>query len=285
LNRKGFDQAIAGAIDEVLTSGASGGQVPAGIEVVRSIGILALDIDHFKQVNDKYGHNVGDEVLKTFAQRLLGNLRSFDLVARLGGEEFAVILPDVTEQRAWMVAERLRNSIAESPFAVTHAEGQVSVTTSIGAALITHDPSTKTEALERADKCLYEAKQGGRNAVVFEGKGKLNPDDRAPTDFDAINLSAAALWRLSDGFDLRFGLDRSERAPTNEELFAGGTHVATQSIEIGDATLDTEKGVRAEIGAHWHTDRVELNPCMQAVRVVFEDVQAEVVARLDRGAH
>lgn len=87
---------------------------------------------------------------------------------------------------------------------------------------------------------------------------ELKPEDRAARDFDAVNLSAAAIWRLTDGFDLRFGLDRSERAPTNEELFAGGTHVATQSIEIGDDALDTEKGVRAEIGAHWHTDRVDL---------------------------
>jgi two-component system cell cycle response regulator len=146
-------------------------------ESKKSLAVLLVDIDHFKQVNDKYGHNVGDEVLKVFAQRLMSNLRSFDLVARLGGEEFAVILPDVSEQRAWMVAERLRNSIAESPFPVSHAESPIKVTTSIGAALIDAGAHTKVEVLERADKCLYEAKKGGRNAVVFEGKGKLNPDD------------------------------------------------------------------------------------------------------------
>ncbi len=146
-------------------------------ESKKSLAVLLVDIDHFKQVNDKYGHNIGDEVLKIFAQRLLGNLRSFDLVARLGGEEFAVILPDVSEQRAWMVAERLRNSIAEKPFPVSHAAGEVVVTTSVGAALINHDPQTKHEVLERADKCLYEAKKTGRNCVVFEGKGKLNPEE------------------------------------------------------------------------------------------------------------
>lgn len=146
-------------------------------ESKKTLAVLLVDIDHFKQVNDKYGHNVGDEVLKIFAQRLLGNLRSFDLVARLGGEEFAVILPDVTEQRAWMVGERLRNSIAEAPFPVSHAESPIKVTTSIGAALIDHELHTKQEVLERADKCLYEAKTTGRNGVVFEGKGRLNPDD------------------------------------------------------------------------------------------------------------
>jgi two-component system cell cycle response regulator len=148
------------------------------MESKKSLAVLLVDIDHFKQVNDKYGHNVGDEVLKIFGQRLIGNLRSFDLVARLGGEEFAVILPDVSEQRAWMVAERLRNSIAETPFPVTHAESPIKVTTSIGAALIGHETlHSKHEVLERADKCLYEAKKSGRNAVVFEVKGKLNPDD------------------------------------------------------------------------------------------------------------
>ena len=84
-------------------------------------------------------------------------------------------MPDVTEQRAWMVAERLRQSIAETPFPVTG--NSITVTTSIGAVLIDYQPQTKTEALERADKCLYEAKSGGRNAVVFEGKGKLDPED------------------------------------------------------------------------------------------------------------
>ncbi len=146
-------------------------------ESKKSLAVLLVDIDHFKLVNDKYGHNVGDEVLKIFAQRLLGSLRSFDMVARLGGEEFAVILPDVTEQRAWMVAERLRNSIAENLFDVSAPEKKISVTTSIGVAIIDHQPNTKQGVLERADKCLYEAKKSGRNCTVFEGKGKLNPDD------------------------------------------------------------------------------------------------------------
>ena len=130
-------------------------------------------------------------------------------------------------------------------------------------------PSTVTDALglfvvQEKDFGPWKLELGGRYDQV-----KLKPDDRASTDFSAVNLSAAAIWRLSDGFDLRFGLDRSERAPTNEELFAGGTHVATQSIEIGDASLDTEKGVRAEIGAHWHTDRADLKLAVYQTR--FKD--------------
>ncbi len=130
-------------------------------------------------------------------------------------------------------------------------------------------PSTITDTLgafvvQEKDFGPWKLELGGRYDKV-----KLKPDDRASRDFDAFNLSAAGIWRLSEGFDLRFGLDRSERAPTNEETFAGGTHVATRSIEIGDEALDTEKAVRAEIGAHWHTDRMDLKLALYRTR--FQD--------------
>lgn len=142
----------------------------------KSLGVLMMDIDHFKKVNDTYGHGVGDEILKIFADRLKDKLRSFDLVARTGGEEFAVILPDVSEERAYIIGERLRAAIADEPFPCAAPEGQLSITTSIGGLLLDHDPHTPKEALERADKCLYAAKESGRNCVVFEGIGKLDPD-------------------------------------------------------------------------------------------------------------
>jgi two-component system cell cycle response regulator len=141
------------------------------------MAVLLLDIDHFKKVNDTYGHKVGDEVLKVFADRIKDKLRSFDLVARLGGEEFVVILPDVSEKRAHLVAERLRTSIAEEPFKCSAPSGQISVTTSVGGAFIEPGTYEMIDILARADKCLYEAKESGRNATVFEGIGKLNPDD------------------------------------------------------------------------------------------------------------
>jgi len=156
-------------------------------EAKKTLAVLVLDIDHFKQVNDTHGHNVGDEVLKTFADRLTDKLRSFDLVARLGGEEFVVILPDVTEDRAHMVAERLRASIAEEPFPCAVPDGQLSISTSIGGVLISdggHDPHN---VLGRADKCLYEAKEGGRNQTVFEGVGKLNPENYQEAERKALS--------------------------------------------------------------------------------------------------
>jgi len=101
----------------------------------------------------------------------------------------------------------------------------------------------------------FKLELGGRHDQV-----KLDPtgDYRART-FDATNLSAAGIWTLNDAVDLRFGVDGSERAPTNEELYAAGAHIATRSLELGDADLKTERGQRVELGIHTHSDRVEFS--------------------------
>ena len=143
----------------------------------KSMAVLMMDIDHFKNFNDTYGHAVGDEVLKIFAHRVQDSLRSFDLVARLGGEEFVVILPDVSTDMAHFIAERLRRIIADEPFTASVEGGKVSVTTSIGGTIITDETVAIEDVLKRADDCLYQAKESGRNSTVFEGKGKLNPSD------------------------------------------------------------------------------------------------------------
>ena len=118
-------------------------------------------------------------------------------------------------------------------------------------------PATVTDTLgvfvvQEKDFGPWKLELGGRHDQV-----KLDPAGHADRDFNVTSLSGAAIWRISPMFDLRFGLDSAERAPTNEELFAAGTHVATQSVEIGDANLDKERSRRAEIGLHAHTDRVE----------------------------
>ena len=142
----------------------------------KSLGVLLLDIDHFKKVNDTYGHKVGDEILKGFGARIKDKLRSFDLVARTGGEEFVVILPDVFEQRAHTIAARLRAQIADEPFPCSVPGGSLAITASIGGAYIEPGKHAIADILARADKCLYEAKASGRNATVFEGVGKLDPE-------------------------------------------------------------------------------------------------------------
>lgn len=147
------------------------------LEHNKALCVIMLDIDHFKSVNDTHGHGVGDQVLKIFADRLKDNLRSFDLVARMGGEEFVCILPEVTIDMAHIVAERLRHAIADKPFTCNTESGLLSITTSLGASIIQGaSGETVHSVIERADKCLYEAKHGGRNCTVFEGVGKLDPE-------------------------------------------------------------------------------------------------------------
>jgi two-component system cell cycle response regulator len=159
-------------------------------ETQKPMGVLMIDIDHFKAVNDTHGHNVGDEILKSFADRLKDKLRSFDLVARLGGEEFVAILPDITPERAYMVAERLRRAMSDEPFICGAEGGSLTVTTSVGGAIVTagDDPAVLTTVgvLERADKNLYTAKDSGRNCCVFENVGKLDPEIYRAKDRKAI---------------------------------------------------------------------------------------------------
>jgi two-component system cell cycle response regulator len=143
----------------------------------KALAVLIMDIDYFKDVNDVHGHNVGDEVLKVFSERVRNNIRSFDLAARYGGEEFVVILPDVSPERAYMIAERLRRSISETPITCSAEGGAITVTTSIGGAIIESGTHNNLEVIGRADKCLYEAKNTGRNRTIFEGKGLISRED------------------------------------------------------------------------------------------------------------
>lgn len=145
----------------------------------KSMGLIYMDIDHFKSVNDTHGHNVGDEVLKIFAQRIKDSLRSFDLVARLGGEEFIAILPDVTPDLAYSIAERLRRNIEEKPFACSTPDGELKVTCSFGGLVIDAEQAEQNhlDIIKQADAQLYLAKHNGRNRVYFDGKGELNPDE------------------------------------------------------------------------------------------------------------
>jgi two-component system cell cycle response regulator len=149
----------------------------------KQLCVLLMDIDHFKKINDTYGHAVGDEVLKTFAERISKRLRSFDLVARLGGEEFVVVLPDISIDMAMQVAERLRKGICAEPFVVNSPHSPVSVSVSTGGAMVLATDSLKVEEiLARADDELYRCKEGGRNCVYFAGHGRVELPDPPPGD-------------------------------------------------------------------------------------------------------
>jgi two-component system, cell cycle response regulator len=147
----------------------------------KTLALLYIDIDHFKKINDTHGHNIGDEILKQFAVRLKESLRSFDLVARLGGEEFVAILPDVSHDLAYSIAERLRRIISDKPFACSAPEGALNVTASFGGVVIEGASLPENfavlELLDRSDQQLYQSKESGRNNVHFEGKGRLDPEE------------------------------------------------------------------------------------------------------------
>ena len=132
----------------------------------KPLSVMMMDIDHFKRVNDTYGHAVGDKVLKEFSNRIAKNIRGVDLAARYGGEEFVVMMPETPLDWAQMIAERLRQEICENPFDVGTADGPLSVTVSIGVA-VSDEEQTPGQLLERADKALYTAKEGGRNKVII----------------------------------------------------------------------------------------------------------------------
>lgn len=128
------------------------------------MALLLTDIDHFKRLNDNYGHPFGDEVLKGVARVLATAVRKIDLAARYGGEEFAVLLEDAEPEGAAQMAERIRSEVEQLTF--THEKGPVKVTLSIGVATFPADGREKATLIENADQALYTAKHGGRNQVV-----------------------------------------------------------------------------------------------------------------------
>jgi two-component system cell cycle response regulator len=145
------------------------------IETQKPLSIALCDADHFKRVNDTYGHAIGDEVLMELARRLGRNLRSLDLVARIGGEEFVVVMPDTPPGQALRISERLRSKVAEEPFLV--GDGlRLPITTSIGVTSHGPDDAIATDLLKRADEAMYRAKRGGRNQVVGDFPTQIDAD-------------------------------------------------------------------------------------------------------------
>lgn len=130
------------------------------------VSVLITDIDHFKRVNDLFGHDAGDDVIREFAARLASNFRPQDLACRFGGEEFVVIMPDTSTDDAITIAERLRASIEMAPFKIGKQREDLTVTCSVGVAFGEPGDEGADAVLKRADQALYAAKQGGRNRVV-----------------------------------------------------------------------------------------------------------------------
>ena len=151
-------RAFQGRLDEQLAQAQRYG---------KKVSLILCDIDHFKSVNDTYGHPVGDQVLRGVARALTQSARQTDVVARYGGEEFAVVMPETETAGALVIAERIRERIAKVVFETD--QGPLRVTMSLGVATFPEDGARKAELVERADACLYHAKRHGRNRSVSAG--------------------------------------------------------------------------------------------------------------------
>jgi two-component system cell cycle response regulator len=132
----------------------------------KPLAVLILDIDYFKSINDTYGHESGDDVLRQFGVRMRKSIRGIDLACRYGGEEFVIVMPETDMAVAATVAERLRRRIASEPFAVEQGGRTIEVTISVGIATLEGGEDNAAGILRRADQALYRAKRDGRNRVV-----------------------------------------------------------------------------------------------------------------------
>ena len=165
-NRKAFDTELQDSIDQSIETG-------------EPLSLVMCDIDHFKNFNDTWGHQTGDQVLRLVANCLSENVKGRDTAARYGGEEFAVILPQTELAGAVNLANQIRNKV-ESKKLVKKSTGDILGVITISAGVTQYDPNeSAADFLSRADACLYAAKHGGRNRVVSEGDADAFPTDTA----------------------------------------------------------------------------------------------------------
>jgi len=186
-----------------------------------AFSLLILDVDHFKKLNDQYGHLAGDQVLASLGTTLRNAIRREDAIARYGGEEFAILLPNTSAQQAALVAQNVRE--AASRTAVDHNEHSISVTMSGGIATIQWNERVE-DLIERADTALYEAKAAGRNcAFMHDGVGCRLADGSTPSN---ANHSAAHLVELIN----TPGSEKPPVEPASEEPHSFGSYLPQEGI-------------------------------------------------------
>jgi two-component system, cell cycle response regulator len=181
IRRKKFQDALKSnyqqTINMAITDGLTGlynrhflgthlnNMVRQALQTNRPLSQIILDMDHFKRVNDTYGHDVGDEVLVQLSQIIIKAIRSADLAARYGGEEFVVLMPETDIFDAAEVAERIRVMVEKNPFQVSHPESPLKLTVSVGVSHLRKTGDTAAELHKRCDEALYRSKDSGRNQV------------------------------------------------------------------------------------------------------------------------
>ncbi|MEL7401766.1 MAG: GGDEF domain-containing protein, partial [Pseudomonadota bacterium] len=167
-----FRDPLTGAGNRVALDKTLGREVELAKRHGQQLSVLMIDLDNFKQVNDDFGHSMGDKVLKDAAECMSACIRQTDMCFRYGGEEFLVMLSSADQAGALRIAERIRMSISDMRF--KNAKGELQVTTSIGSATLRGTDSMES-LVQRADNALYEAKHGGRNRVISDADTAFTP--------------------------------------------------------------------------------------------------------------
>lgn len=171
--KSNYQRSISMAITDALTGLYNrhylnthlGNMVKQALKNGKHLALMIMDMDHFKSVNDTYGHDVGDMVLKQLAAIIMNASRSSELAARFGGEEFIILMPETDPQSAYGAGNRIREIVEKTPFKINEMGDTIQRTISIGVASLYPDGDSAESLLKRADEALYEAKHGGRNLV------------------------------------------------------------------------------------------------------------------------
>ena len=164
LNHMASHDPLTGLYNRNMLEQRLADEIERALRYKHFLSVFMLDIDHFKPINDTYGHLVGDSILNNFANILESSIRHTDYTARYGGDEFVVILPETSLTKAEELAERLRKQITEYSFPIEHNK-EIKITASIGIASFPEHAKTEQELLNAADSAMYHAKQAGRNQV------------------------------------------------------------------------------------------------------------------------
>jgi diguanylate cyclase (GGDEF)-like protein len=221
--------AKTGLLNAATWDREAGAEVARAVRTSSPLAVALLDLDRFKQVNDTYGHLVGDEVLRSIARTMTGVLREYDLAGRFGGEEFVMLLPQTRATDALRIAERVRARIAGLPIATSTGE-LVPITASIGVAALDAGSSRElTELLAAADAALYRAKASGRDQVQMistsRGLSAVRPGPGPGAE------AAAGLWQGG----LRKGAVLADDAVLTGAVLAGGAAFAGGAVLADDA--------------------------------------------------
>ena len=211
---------------------------------VSPLSLLMIDVDQFKEVNDQYGHPLGDTVLKEIASAIKRNLRTYDLLARLGGDEFAIVLPEVAFQDAYRVAEKIRIACAQ----LVIPGVQASTTVSIGIACYPlHHVNNVESLLKKADVALYKAKQMGRNTCFFYGQqemlelfGQVALDGSAPNTMSLSQLlekmEVQSSGDISEEIDFLIGKSIDILKDLHEQV----SHLKIMAVQMNNQILQLD---------------------------------------------